>query len=128
MWRILQQDSPEDFVLGTGEAHSVRELCEAAFSYVGLDWREYVEIDSRYHRPAEVNFLLADASKAKRQLAWTPRITFEQLIHIMVDADLESLGLNPIGAGKQLLEREFAPWHTWQNSVSPVLAAMASAH
>jgi GDPmannose 4,6-dehydratase len=128
MWRIVQQDNPEDFVLGTGEAHSVRELCEAAFSYVGLDWREYVELDSQYRRPAEVDFLLADASKAKRQLGWIPRITFKELVHIMVDADLESFGLKPVGEGKQLLEREFAPWHTWENSVSPVLAAMASAH
>ena len=128
MWRILQQDKAEDFVLGTGEAHSVRELCEAAFSYVGRDWREYTELDVRYRRPAEVDFLLADSSKARRVLEWTPRITFKELIHIMVDADLESLGLKPIGEGKQLLEREFAPWHTWQNSVSPVLAAMATAH
>jgi GDPmannose 4,6-dehydratase len=128
MWRILQQDDPEDFVLGTGESHSVRELCEAAFSYVGLDWREYVELDSQYRRPAEVDFLLANASKARRQLEWMPRITFKELVCIMVDADLESLGLQPVGAGKQLLEREFASWHTWQKSVSPVLAAMAQAH
>jgi len=128
MWRILQQDKAEDFVLGTGEAHSVRELCEEAFSYVGRDWREYVEVDCQYRRPAEVDFLLADSSKAKQRLGWVPRITFRELVHIMVDADLESFGLKPVGEGKQLLEREFATWHTWQNSVSSVLAAMASAH
>jgi len=126
MWRILQLDRPDDFVLGTGESHSVRELCEAAFSYVDLDWHKYVELDPKYRRPAEVDFLLADASKAKRELGWTPTITFRELVHIMVDADLESLGLKPVGAGKQLLDRQFPPWHTWQKSVSSALAAIST--
>jgi GDPmannose 4,6-dehydratase len=128
MWRILQHDNPEDFVLGTGESHSVRELCEIAFSYVGLDWQAHVELDPQYRRPTEVNVLLADASKANHLLAWRPKITFNELVHIMVDADLESLGLMAVGAGKRSLEREFATWHTWQKSVSPVLTAMAGAH
>lgn len=127
MWRILQQDGPEDFVLGTGESHSVREMCEAAFAYAGLDWRDHVEIDPQYRRPAEVDWLCADASKARRELDWSPAITFRELLQIMVDADLESVGLQPLGAGKRLLEREFAPWHRWQSSVSAVLAASASA-
>ncbi len=89
MWLMLQQDEPEDFVIGTGEAHSVRELCEVAFSYVGLDYRDYVVVDPKFFRPAEVDILLADPSKAKRKLGWEPTVSFEELIHMMVDADLE---------------------------------------
>ncbi len=91
MWLMLQQEKPQDFVIGTGEAHSVRELCEVAFSYVGLDYRDYVVVDPKYFRPAEVNILLADASKARRELGWEPQVSFEELIHMMVDADLELL-------------------------------------
>jgi GDPmannose 4,6-dehydratase len=91
MWLMLQQDSPEDLVIATGEAHSVREFLEEAFSYVDLDWREYVEIDPRYFRPTEVDFLWGDASKARRILGWEPRVSFQQLVHIMVDADLQDL-------------------------------------
>src|ERR1700732_2186805 len=80
MWRILQQDSPSDYVLGTGEAHTVREFLSEAFGYLDLDWKEYVEIDPRYLRPSEVEFLLADASKAHRQLGWEPRIKFKELV------------------------------------------------
>jgi GDPmannose 4,6-dehydratase len=91
MWLILQQDSPEDFVIATGEAHSVREFLEEAFGHVDLDWRDYVEIDPKYFRPTEVDFLLGDASKARRILSWQPRVSFQELVHIMVDADLQAL-------------------------------------
>src|SRR5213075_1862272 len=89
MWRMLQQDEPEDFVIGTGETHSVRELCEVAFGHAGLDWRKYVKVDPKFVRPAEVDQLLADASEARRDLGWAPRVSFEGLVRMMVDADLE---------------------------------------
>ena len=91
MWLMLQQESPEDLVIATGEAHSVREFLEEAFSHVDLDWREYVEIDPRYFRPTEVDFLLGDAAKARRILGWEPQVSFKELVHIMVDADLQAL-------------------------------------
>jgi len=88
MWRMLQLDEPGDFVVGTGETWSVRQLCEFAFRHVGLDYREYVKIDDRFKRPAEVDVLVADATKAKSQLGWQPCCTFQQLVEMMVDADL----------------------------------------
>jgi GDPmannose 4,6-dehydratase len=91
MWLMLQQEKPEDFVIATGEAHSVREFLEEAFAYVNLDWKNYVEIDQRYFRPTEVDFLLGDGSKARTQLGWQPRVTFKELVRIMVDADQEAL-------------------------------------
>jgi GDPmannose 4,6-dehydratase len=91
MWLMLQQDAPDDYAVGTGEAHSVREFAEAAFAYAGLDWRDHVRIDSRYYRPAEVPDLCADASKARRKLGWEPHTTFRELVTMMVDADLEAL-------------------------------------
>lgn len=91
MWLMLQQPEPDDYVVGTGETHSVRELCEIAFSYVGLDWRDYVVQDPRYMRPAEVDLLVADPSKARRVLGWEPTVTFEELVKMMVDADLKLL-------------------------------------
>ena len=99
MWRILQQDEPDDFVIGAGESHTVRELVEEAFSYAGLDWREHVEIDPRYFRPTDVNDLRADAGKARRVLEWTPRVGFRELVRIMVDADVEAVG--PPAAGEE---------------------------
>ncbi|HXY38422.1 MAG TPA: GDP-mannose 4,6-dehydratase [Vicinamibacteria bacterium] len=95
MWRILQQDQPGDYVIATGETHSVREFCEAAFSCVGLDWREHVKLDQKYFRPAEVDVLLGDASKARRELGWEPRVTFRALVTLMVQADLEAGGRRP---------------------------------
>ena len=89
MWRMLQQDSPDDFVVATGEAHSVRDFVEAAFGYAGLEWTDFVETDSRYFRPTEVNFLLGDAAKANRQLGWRPRVKFDELVRMMVDSDME---------------------------------------
>jgi GDPmannose 4,6-dehydratase len=91
MWLMLQQDKPEDFVIATGETHSVREFLEEAFSYMDLDWREYVEIDPRYFRPTEVDALQGDAAKARQRLGWEPRVAFKELVHIMVDADLQAL-------------------------------------
>ena len=88
MWRILQQDKPDDFVLATGEMHSVKEFLEEAFGHVGLDWRKYVEYDSRYARPTEVDQLLGDASKAKRVLGWEPKVRFKELVKLMVESDL----------------------------------------
>jgi GDPmannose 4,6-dehydratase len=91
MWRMLQRDEPRDYVIGTGETHSVRELCEVAFGHVGLDWQRYVKVDPRFVRPAEVDMLLADASQARRDLGWVPQVSFERLVTMMVDADLERL-------------------------------------
>ncbi|MCL6512612.1 MAG: GDP-mannose 4,6-dehydratase [Anaerolineae bacterium] len=94
MWLMLQQDRPDDYVLATGETHSVRELCEAAFGYLGLNWEEHVVVDPKYYRPAEVDLLIGDASKAGRVLGWEPQVSFEQLVRMMVDADLKALESN----------------------------------
>jgi GDPmannose 4,6-dehydratase len=91
MWLMLQQDVPADFVICTGESHSVEEFLEAAFAYQNLDWRDYVEIDPRYFRPTEVDFLLGDPTKARERLGWQPRVTFKELVRIMVDADRQAL-------------------------------------
>src|SRR5436189_1652725 len=91
MWRMLQQKEPNDYVVGTGTMHSVRALCAAAFGHVGLDWKKYVNVDSKFVRPAEVDTLLAGASRAKKELGWAPHVSFEQLVTMMVDADLERL-------------------------------------
>jgi GDPmannose 4,6-dehydratase len=88
MWLMLQGDKPQDYVLGTGVTHSVRDFCEIAFRYVGLDYRDYVVQDPRFYRPAEVDLLVADPGKARQELGWTPKVMFEDLIHMMVDADL----------------------------------------
>ncbi len=88
MWLMLQQDEPADFVLGTGVTHSVREFCEAAFSYLGLDYNDYVIQDPRFYRPAEVDLLVADPGNAKEKLGWQPRVSFQELIQLMVNADL----------------------------------------
>ena len=89
MWLMLQQDEPDDYVIATNETHSVREFCEAAFGALDLDWEEYVDYDERYERPAEVDLLIGDPSKAKRQLGWEPKVRFGELVEIMVAADLE---------------------------------------
>jgi len=91
MWLMLQQDEPDDYVIATGESHSVKEFLGEAFDYKGLDWREYVEIDSRYFRPTEVDSLLGDASKARRKLLWEPKVKFRELVKLMVDADIKDL-------------------------------------
>ena len=91
MWLMLQQDVPDDYVIATGETHSVREFLEEAFKYAGLDWKKYMEIDKRYFRPLEVEFLQGDASKARKKLNWEPKVKFKELVKIMVDADMKNL-------------------------------------
>ena len=105
MWLALQQDEPHDYVVGTGECRSVKEFLEEAFNYVGLDWGGYVKIDPRYLRPTEPETLIADASKAREKLGWNPKVTFKELVRIMVDADMKALGLEPPGEGKVILEK-----------------------
>jgi len=113
MWKILQLEQPEDFVIGTGKAHSVREFVEKAFSYVGLDFEKYVEIDQRYFRPTETEELMADPRKAKKDLDWDPKIRFEDLVKIMVDADMRKAGVEPLGEGDKVLESIF-PNRWWK--------------
>ncbi len=91
MWLMLQQERPDDYVIATGETHSVQEFLEEVFSYLDLDWRQYVDIDPQYYRPAEVDLLVGDASKAKRSLGWEPKTTFRDLVRLMVTADIEAL-------------------------------------
>jgi GDPmannose 4,6-dehydratase len=105
MWMMLQQDKPHDYVIGTGETHSVKEFLVEAFGYAGLDWQESVKMDARYLRPLEVETLIADSSRARKELGWSPKVTFEELVKIMVDADIEALGLKPRGEGKNILEK-----------------------
>ena len=93
MWLMLQQDQPDDYVIATGETHAVREFLELAFSYVNLDWQEYVEFDERYLRPSEVDLLIGDSTKARQKLGWKLSVTFEELVALMVEADLQALGL-----------------------------------
>jgi GDPmannose 4,6-dehydratase len=91
MWTMLQRDEPDDFVIATGEAHTVREFCQLAFGRVDLDWEKHVEVDPRYYRPSEVDYLLGDATKAREKLGWEPKTTFEELVELMVDADVTLL-------------------------------------
>jgi len=110
MWLMLQQDKPADYVIGTGESHSVKEFLEEAFSYAGLDWEKHVEIDPKYFRPTEVEFLMSDPSKARRMLGWNPKITFNDLVRIMVDSDMELIGLNSSNKSKIILEDKGINW------------------
>ncbi len=91
MWRMLQQDTPDDYVIATGETHTVKELVQVAFDHAGLDWEKYVKLDPAFIRPAEVDLLIGDPAKAKKNLGWTPKVSFEQLVKMMVDADIERL-------------------------------------
>jgi GDPmannose 4,6-dehydratase len=93
MWLMLQHDTPDDYVVATGETYSVRDFLQEAFGYVNLDWQQYVEIDPKYFRPAEVELLTGDASKAREKLNWTPKVKFNELVKLMVDADLEKVGI-----------------------------------
>lgn len=113
MWKILQHDEPDDFVVGTGESHSVKEFVKEAFSYVDLDWQKYVKIDSRYFRPTEVEELTADITKANKKLSWQPKVDFKDLVKIMVDADMRGIGLKPIGEGDKILKQKF-PERWWK--------------
>jgi len=89
MWLMLQADEPDDFVIATGETHSVRDFLDEAFGLLDLDWNEYVEKDERYYRPAEVDLLLGDATKAREKLGWEPKVSFKELVRLMVEHDLE---------------------------------------
>jgi GDPmannose 4,6-dehydratase len=110
MWKILQTNPAEDFVLGTGEAHSVREFVEQAFSYTDLPFEKYVKVDPRYFRPTETEELVADAGKAKKKLGWEPKVRFGELVKIMVDADMRKVGLEPVGEGDENLKRFSNRW------------------
>jgi GDPmannose 4,6-dehydratase len=112
MWKMLQQKKPGDYVTGTGESHAVREFVNAAFSYAGLSPSKYVKIDKRYFRPTEVDYLVADTRKAKRDLGLDLKVKFSDLVKIMVDADMRAAGLEPIGEGDKLLSRKF-PKRWW---------------
>ena len=109
MWKILQHDKGEDFVVGTGQSNSVKEFVEEAFAYAGLDWKQYVKIDKKYFRPTEVENLIADATKARRLLNWEPKVTFKELVRIMVDADMEEAGMSPAGEGRKILAAKGFP-------------------
>ncbi|MEM2117720.1 MAG: GDP-mannose 4,6-dehydratase [Candidatus Bathyarchaeia archaeon] len=113
MWRMLQNKKPEDFVIGTGETHSVRDFVEEAFSYADLKWERYIEVDPRYFRPTEPEVLIADSRLAKEKLAWAPKIAFKELVKIMIDADMRAIGLKPIGDGDKILEKKF-PKKWWK--------------
>jgi len=117
MHLLLQQDAPDDYAIGTGEAHSVRDFLDEAFGYVGMDWHKYVEIDPRYFRPTEVDYLLCDPTKAKTKLGWEPKVKFHELVRIMVDADLELLNLPKPGEGKRIIDEKFNGWHRWEHQV-----------
>lgn len=107
MWGILQQDTADDFVIGTGETHSVKEFLDEAFAYAGLDVDKFVRIDKAYFRPTEVEALVADPGKAERILKWKPKIRFRDLVKIMVDADMRRAGMEPIGEGDRILQKKF---------------------
>ncbi len=112
-WKLLQYETPEDFVIGTGESHPVRDFVEEAFTYADLDWDEYIKIDQKYFRPTEAENFVADSSKAKKKLGWRPKIKFKELIKIMIDADMRRVGLTPIGEGDKILMRKF-PNRWWK--------------
>lgn len=113
LWKMLDNDSPCDYVIGTGESHPVGEFVEEAFAYAGLDWNEHVRIDPRYFRTPEAPVLKADPSRAKMELGWEPHIRFRELVRVMVDADMRALGLEPPGQGDRLLEETF-PVSWWK--------------
>jgi GDPmannose 4,6-dehydratase len=108
MWLMLQQEQPDDYVIATGETHSVREFLDLAFGYVNLNWQEYVEFDERYLRPAEVELLIGDATKARQKLGWTPSVSFEELIGLMVEADLQALGVTAANGSGSSVPQDIA--------------------
>ena len=113
MWQVLQQKEADDYVIGIGETHSVKEFLDAAFSYVGLDVDEHVKIDPKYFRPTEVEVLISNPEKARKQLGWKPRIRFDDLVKIMMDADMRAIGLAPVGEGDKILQKAF-PKKWWK--------------
>lgn len=108
MWLMLQQEEANDYVVATGETHSIKEFLNIAFGYVNLDWQKYVEFDERYLRPAEVELLIGDPTKARARLGWEPSVTFEQLVHLMVEADLQALGLIPLNGHERQIVQDLA--------------------
>jgi len=102
MWLMLQQSEPDDYVVATGETHSVKDFLKLAFGHVGLDWEKYVEIDPKFYRPAEVDQLVGDATKAHKKLGWTPKTKFADLVRLMVDADMQLLKSQSAGAGRKI--------------------------
>lgn len=111
MWLMIQQEKPDDYVIGTGETHSIKEFLDEAFSYLDMDWKDYVEVDSRYFRPTEVEYLQADYDKAKKELSWSPKVSFKDLAKIMVDYDLELLNLPLPGLGKKIIGKKGLDWN-----------------
>jgi GDPmannose 4,6-dehydratase len=109
-WLMLQQDRPGDYVIGTGESHTVEDFARESFAYVGLDWQDYVEVDPRYFRPTEVDHLCADIRKAKKELNWSPKVSFSELVKIMMDADLRAVGVVPPGQGEKILKTKDLNW------------------
>ena len=119
MWQILQHDRPDDYVIGTGNSNSVQEFLEHAFEYAGLDWRDHVETDPRYYRPLEVPHLQANASKARAELGWEPKTDVRHLIEIMVDADMDVIGVESPGKGRAWAFRDGVPWYKWPSPFDP---------
>jgi GDPmannose 4,6-dehydratase len=117
MWMMLQLKKADDFVIGTGETHSVREFLEEAFGYAGMNYKDYVKIDERYFRPTEVDLLLSDPGKANSQLKWQPKVKFHELVRIMIDADLVLMGMDCPGEGQKIIEEKFGGWHKWSHQV-----------
>jgi GDPmannose 4,6-dehydratase len=113
MWKILQREVPDDFVVGTGKQHSVQEFVEEAFSYVGLNWQEFVKTDPKYFRPTETEDLAADSGKINKALGWEPKVQFKEIVKIMVDADMRKVGLKPIGEGDNFISKQF-PNRWWK--------------
>jgi GDPmannose 4,6-dehydratase len=105
MWRMLQQDEPDDYVIATGEMHSVRDFLDEAATHLGMNWHDHVEIDPKYYRPAEVDALCGDASKAREKLGWEPKVTFKELVRIMIDADVKAIEDHLAGRGLRTGER-----------------------
>ena len=117
MWRMMNKAKTGDYVVGTGETHSIRDFLEEAFGYAGMDWRDYVKTDPKFLRPTEVNYLCADPALVRKELGWEPKIRFKELVRIMVDADLAKQGQPFPGEGMQLIEKHFGLWHTWENQL-----------
>jgi GDPmannose 4,6-dehydratase len=117
MVKMVEQDKATDYVIGTGEAHSVREFLTEAFGYLNMEWQKYVQIDPRYFRPTEVDYLLSDPGRARKELNWEPKVHFHELVRIMVDADLELVGLACPGEGQRILQEKFTGWHRWEHQV-----------
>ena len=107
---MLQQQKPSDYVIGTGESHTIKEFVEEAFAYVDRKWQDYVEIDPKYFRPTEVDSLRADPHKAAEELGWKPNVRFHELVKIMVDHDMLRLGLEPPGEGLEILKKKGFSW------------------